>query len=409
MTALAAPSAKLEDALLEWPLSAANQAYGKIDGRHLDQYVEEQAAMSRRYRDQGHPKFWGRIIGSSADAENAEWLAAKFKSAGLSDVRIQPLDLPPQWFPQRWDVTVTGGGKTIPLESAQPDYRAVALPASGIDVEAVYGGLGSAADLAGKDVQGKAVFTYTMLGMHAEDAVKRADEKGASVIFEVDMTPGNMRYQAYPSNTKAPAFTVGSDDGFAVRDLIASLPPGQSARVKATLDVEMVPNLKTALVWGAARCDGRNDLRRRASRRLVRGLGGQRERRGLDDRSRRVLLENSAGAAPSNDRVHRPRRASQHRAGIRRGRRVAQRSGEQGKAVRQDSPVDQLRAPLDDSDLRASSLSRRRCRALVEHVHRAAVVRGRDLAAGIDRDCRQGVQGVRRSATHRTESTSARG
>jgi Peptidase family M28 len=250
MTALAAPSAKLEDALLEWPLSAADQAYGKIDGRHLHQYVEEQAAMSRRYRDQGHPKFWGRIIGSSADAENAEWLAAKFKSAGLNDVRIQPLDLPPQWFPQRWDVTVTGGGKTIPLESAQPDYRAVALPAGGIDVEAVYGGLGSAADLAGKDVTGKAVFTYTMLGMHAEDAVKRADDKGASVIFEVDMTPGNMRYQAYPSNTKAPAFTVGSDDGFAVRDLIASLPPGQSARVKATLDVEMVPNLKTALVWG---------------------------------------------------------------------------------------------------------------------------------------------------------------
>jgi hypothetical protein len=50
-----------------------------------------------------------------------------------------------------------------------------------------------------------------------EDAVKRADESGASAIFEVDMTPGNMRYQAYPSNTKAPAFTVESDDGLAVR------------------------------------------------------------------------------------------------------------------------------------------------------------------------------------------------
>jgi hypothetical protein len=64
------------------------------------------------------------------------------------------------------------------------------------------------------------------------------------------MLPGNMRYQAYPSNTKAPTFTVGSDDGFAVRDLMASLPPGQSARVKATLDVQTAPNLKTAPVWG---------------------------------------------------------------------------------------------------------------------------------------------------------------
>ena len=108
-TLLAAPSDKLEDALLEWPLPPGEQAYGRIDGRHLHQYVEEQVAISRRYRDQGHPKFWGRIIGTSADAENAAWLAGKFKSLGMSDVRIQPLDLGPQWFPQRWAVTVTGG------------------------------------------------------------------------------------------------------------------------------------------------------------------------------------------------------------------------------------------------------------------------------------------------------------
>jgi len=245
-----AASHKLDDALLEWPLPPGEQVYSRIDGKHLHQYVEEQAAISRRYRDQGHPKFWGRIIGSSADAESAEWLANKFKSFGTSDVRIQPLDLSPQWFPQKWDVTVTGGGKTIRLDSAQPDYRAAALPPGGLDVEAVYGGLGSAADLVGKDLKGKAVFTYTMFGTHSEDAVKRADENGAVAIFEVDMLPGNMRYQAYPSNTKAPAFTVGSDDGLAVRDLIAGLPPGQAAHVKATLDVQMVPNLKTALVWG---------------------------------------------------------------------------------------------------------------------------------------------------------------
>ena len=249
-TPLAAPSEKLADALLEWPLPPGEQAYGKIDGRHLHRYVEEQAAISRRYRDQGHSKFWGRIIGTSADAESAEWLASKFRSFGMSDVRIQPLDLSPQWFPDRWTVTVTGGGKTIALDSAQPAYRAAALPPGGIDVEAVYGGMGSAADVAGKDLNGKGVFTYTMIGMPNVDAVTRADEKGAAAIFEVDLLPGNMRYQAYPSNTRAPAFTVGSDDGLAVRELIAALPAGQSAHVKATLDVQMVPNLKTALVWG---------------------------------------------------------------------------------------------------------------------------------------------------------------
>jgi hypothetical protein len=54
------------------------------------------------------------------------------------------------------------------------------------------------------------------------------------------MLPGNQRYEAYPSGTKAPAFVVGDEEGYAVRDLIASLPPGQSARVKVSLDVKQL-------------------------------------------------------------------------------------------------------------------------------------------------------------------------
>ena len=49
-------------------------------------------------------------------------LAAKFKAAGLSDVRIQPFVLEPQWMPQTWDVEVSGGGKTIHVETAQLRY-----------------------------------------------------------------------------------------------------------------------------------------------------------------------------------------------------------------------------------------------------------------------------------------------
>ena len=240
----------LEDALLRWPLPAGETRFAAIDGKRMHRDVVEQAQIARRYRDQGHPKFWGRIIGASSDKESADWLASKFKATGLSDVRIQPFDLEPQWRPQTWDVVATGGGKTIRVGSAQPHYGAVALPAGGIDVEAVYAGLGSEADFAGKDVRGKAVFVFNQTGLRNEGAVRRADEKGAAAIFEVDMLPGNMRYQAYPAGTKAPAFTVGSDDGYAVRDLIAAQPAGQAVRVKASYEMQMVPNLKTALVWG---------------------------------------------------------------------------------------------------------------------------------------------------------------
>lgn len=239
-----------DDAFLRWPLPPTGSAYGAIEGKHLHRYVVEQAAISRRYRDQGHPKFWGRIIGTSADAESASWLADRFKAIGLSDVRIQPLDLEPQWMPQSWQVAISSAGKTLQLDSAQPDYNAAATPTAGLEVEAAYVGLGSEADFAGKDVRGKAVFVFNMVGLKPEGAVRRADAKGAAAILEVDMLPGNMRYQAYPSGTKAPAFTVGSDDGYAARDLIASAPAGQAPRVHVTLDVQIVPNLKSALVWG---------------------------------------------------------------------------------------------------------------------------------------------------------------
>lgn len=244
---------RLEDAFLQWPLPPGGEGYKSIDGKRMHRDVVEQALISRRYRDKGHPKFWGRITGTSSDAESAEWLAGKFKAAGLSDVRIQPLDLEPQWMPQTWEAVVTGGGKTLRLETAQPFYAATAIAAGGIDVEAVYVGLGSEADFHGKDVSGKAVFVFNQTGLKNEGAVRRADSKGAAVIFEVDMLPGNMRYQAYPSGTKAPAFTVGSDDGYGARDLIASMPAAQSARVKVSLDARMVPNLKTSLVWGTSK------------------------------------------------------------------------------------------------------------------------------------------------------------
>lgn len=240
----------LEDALLRWPLPAGQEQYGKIDGKHIHQMVVEQAAIARRYRDAGHPKFWGRIIGTSSDAESAEWLAAKYKAIGLTDVKIQPFDLLPQWIPQTWDVTVTGMGKTIKVDSAQPDHGSDGTTPAGLDVEAVYVGLGSEADFMGKDVRGKAVFIFNMLGLPSSGGVRRAEAKGAAAIFEVDMLPGNMRYQAYPSGTKVPAFTVGNEDGFAVRDLIVASAGGAAPRVKLTADFRRIPNLKTSLVWG---------------------------------------------------------------------------------------------------------------------------------------------------------------
>jgi hypothetical protein len=253
LTPPAFPQSRIDEALIPFPLPEGEEAYASIDGRKMHPYVVELAQISRRYRDDGHPKYWGRIIGSPADQETGEWLAGKFKALGLSDVRIQPLDLPPQWVPQSYQASIASGGKTLALTSAQPAYLANALPKGGVELDAVYVGLGTEADFMGRDVQGKAVFVYEMLGLRDEtagEAIKRADTKGAAVLFAASMLPGNMRYQAYPSGTKAAAFVLGNDDGNAAREMIESAQGGRPPRVTATLEVEKVPNLRTSLVWG---------------------------------------------------------------------------------------------------------------------------------------------------------------
>jgi Peptidase family M28 len=248
---------KLQDNFLQWRLLPSEKAYEAIDGKHLMEYVNVYTAISRRYRDAGHPQFWGRIIGSSADQENQQWLLNKFTQIGLSDVHLQPFDLAPQWMPQSWEVTATGGGKTLKLETAQPSYGSVGTTGSGLDLEVVYGGLGSEADFAGRDVRGKAVLLFSMplpgSWRHtatAEQAIRRAQDKGAAAIICSIQLPGNIRTQLYPTNTNVPTFSMGMNDGLAFRDMIGSAPLGQAPTLKVRLDIQMVPGLKTATVWG---------------------------------------------------------------------------------------------------------------------------------------------------------------
>jgi hypothetical protein len=237
-------------------LAPSEQAYAALDGVHLMQYVNDMTAMSRRYRDHGHPQFWGRITGTEADAENAQWMLDKFKQIGLSDVHQQMFDLPPQWMPTSWSVTASGGGKTMDVTTAQPTYQAVATPSGGLDVEVVYVGLGSDADLnMAKDLRGKAVLFYSidLASRHvgvADNAIRRIEERGASAIFVAQGLPGNMKTQFYPVNSKVPTFSLGQDDGFKLRDLIAAS-GGTPARMKIRLDVSMTPNLKSSTVWGS--------------------------------------------------------------------------------------------------------------------------------------------------------------
>jgi len=262
-----APVFTLPDHFLTWRLLPNEKAYEGIDGRHLLQYVGDLSAMSRRYRDAGHPQFWGRIIGSSADQEGAQWLMTQMTHIGLTDVHMDPIDLAPQWFPQSWELMASDGGKTLRLDTAQPAYTTPGTPDAGVDLEVVYVGLGSEADLIGRDLRGKAVLifsnpmpgswrhTSTQEATMADDGTRTtwlqlAEKRGAAAIICSIQLPGNLRTQLYPTGTRVPTFSMGMKDGMDLRDMIAHAPAGRPVHLKLRMDVKQIPGLKSGTVWG---------------------------------------------------------------------------------------------------------------------------------------------------------------
>src|SRR5579864_1212295 len=262
------PVFTLADNFLQWRLLPSEKAYEAIDGKHLLQYVNDLAAMSRRYRDAGHPQFWGRIIGSSADQEDAQWLMTKLTQIGLTDVHMDPIDLTPQWFPQSWELTARSGGQSLRLDTAQPAYTSPGTADAGVDLDVVYAGLGSEADLLGRDLHGKAVLifsnpmpgswrhTSTQEAVIGDDGARTtwlqlAEKRGAAAVICSIQLPGNIRTQLYPTGTRVPTFSMGMKDGQDLREMVARAPAGQPVHLKLRMDVKQIPGLKSGTVWGS--------------------------------------------------------------------------------------------------------------------------------------------------------------
>lgn len=239
---------------LTWPLPASAKAYGAIDGRRMWDYVNEQAAIAQRYRDQGHPQFWGIVAGTSGDAEDAQWLLQQYQRIGLADTRIQTVAMfHPQWAPQSWEVSLVVGGKTSLLESAQPPYAAAATDGKVLDLPVVYVGHGSQAEFAGRDVRGKAVLfvkEQMSYSIGSADVLRRAQSSGAAAILATDLRGGNYSVQSYRANSTVPTFNIGTRDGLLIRDAVGKATGGDTPHVMIRLDARWEADQKSFLVWG---------------------------------------------------------------------------------------------------------------------------------------------------------------
>lgn len=240
----------LEANMLTSTVLPGDQADARIDGAKIKQYVNEITVISRKSRDDGE-RYWGRIAGTKHDALIHEWSAAKFREFGLENVRTQEFAMRPQWFPTSWSLTVTGSGQTLKPESAFPAGRTAATSAGGLTTDAVWVGLGTEADFAGKDVKGKiaVMHSWPTDAPHGHSAawlgsLQRAADKGAAAVLVNRATPGNFKLIGH--NAPVTTMWLGTDDMNAVRGLIEKGP----VKIQMQLTTEMRSGLKDANVWG---------------------------------------------------------------------------------------------------------------------------------------------------------------
>ena len=240
------------NANLTWPLASGDQKYAAIDGNHLLTYVKELTDIAEHDRATGR-QYWGRITGSPSDPITAQWMLDKLKSYGF-ETHQENLDLPPQWVPASWEAIAVATGQQINLSTATPMVRTPGTDGKSLDLEAIYVGLGTAADFMGRDVKGKAVFfnaealpgAWQQSGT-AYGALQRAEAKGAAAVFMIIDLPGNFRTEI-AAGTKIPTFTLGYQDGAQVRGLIEKdLSP--HIKVKSDINPQQTGE-KTSIVWG---------------------------------------------------------------------------------------------------------------------------------------------------------------
>lgn len=233
-----------------------NEGYDSIDGMRMKQLVEQQTAIARRYRDAGN-QFWGRIIGTSADRETANWMMDQLRQSGVENVRLDSIPLPTQWLPQSWQLTVELDGKATELTSAWPASGSVGTSSAGAKLELIDVGLGMATDFQGRDVSGKAVILHSIAtsstvfnSVRRTGALQRAEQLGAAAIFLVLELPGNLQTAFYDVGIPVPTFSIGSEDGAILQRLLTEAAMTEPVEIDVQFDVDYVDGLSTSSVRG---------------------------------------------------------------------------------------------------------------------------------------------------------------
>ncbi|MCW2989298.1 MAG: hypothetical protein JWM24_2236, partial [Solirubrobacterales bacterium] len=242
----------------DYPLKAGQRAYADVDGSRIKTHILDITAISLKSLDDGE-QYWGRIPGTPYAKMTADYMANAYAKLGLT-VRRQAAVIPKLWYPTHWEGAYAFEGRRGALKTLFPIDETVATPPGGITVEAVWVGIGAAPDLLGRDVKGKAVIIYSTFvpGGRSHSASDRAKifdsdtlatKAGAAMLINVMAVPGNGQFnpEGAPTGPGAvPTLTLSQDEGFMLRDMLAS---GRKVEISLKLDIEERRNVPIENVY----------------------------------------------------------------------------------------------------------------------------------------------------------------
>lgn len=187
----------------------------------------------------------------------SEVMARKAKEYGFTNVRIESFPSGPQWQPSVGELWMT-----TPVSRKLYDIHDVALalgqgtPTGDITGELIDVGAGRAADLAGKDLNGKVLLSSSGLGAFAQAAAQGA----VGIIGYTALRPNDYPDQIPDTRFNPPQGIDRPTFGWAVeprvgRDLALRLGRGEKITIRSIVKAEMIPS-KAEVVHAEIAGDG---------------------------------------------------------------------------------------------------------------------------------------------------------
>jgi len=211
----------------------SGEDYENIRGEDIHRYLRELTEFSQQSKSDGN-FLWGRIQGSKYEYEAIQHVENYFRDWGLENVAVEQFPVfRPVWSPTTIELTIRGEGKQedVRLMTAMTAWPAGATSEEGLTAPIEYVGLGSLADLRGRNVEGKIallyVHTFEGVLMHGGygPAIRLVEEYGAAGVILWYDAPGNDTYAGvmYDRNgimKETPWTNIGYNDGVYLRKRI---------------------------------------------------------------------------------------------------------------------------------------------------------------------------------------------